>query len=86
MWIFGIYAMRSFTHHYQSMTAIDDTNLPYWDLCAALRLVRLAGSNLDEWAAFYPPFGRPDITEQTIRENYRFFITQAFEKLEKQQP
>ena len=81
LWIFGIDAMHSFTHHYQSMMAIDYTNLPYWDLGAALRLVRLAGSNLAEWAAFFPPFGRHDITEQTMRENYRFFITQAFEKL-----
>lgn len=24
---------------------------------------------------------RPDITEQTLREHYRFFITQAIEKL-----
>jgi aminoglycoside phosphotransferase (APT) family kinase protein len=81
VWIFGIEAMNAFTHHYQSRMAIDYTNLPYWDLCAALRLVRLAGSNLAEWAAFFPPFGRHDITEQTMREHYRFFITQAFEKL-----
>jgi aminoglycoside phosphotransferase (APT) family kinase protein len=81
LWIFGIDAMHSFTHHYKSMMAIDYTNLPYWDLCVALRLVRLAGSNLAEWAAFFRPFGRHDISEQTIREHYRFFITQAFEKL-----
>ncbi len=81
VWIFGLEAMNAFTHHYQSRMAIDYTHLSYWDLCAALRLVRLAGSNLAEWAAFFPPFGRPDITEQTMRENYRFFITQAFEKL-----
>jgi aminoglycoside phosphotransferase (APT) family kinase protein len=81
LWIFGLDAMNSFTHHYKSMMGIDYTDLPYWDLSAALRLVRLAGSNLAEWAAFFPPFGRYDITEQTMRENYRFFITQAFEKL-----
>jgi EmrB/QacA subfamily drug resistance transporter len=81
LWIFGIDAMNSFTHHYKSMMAIDYTNLAHWDLCAALRLVRLAGSNLAEWAAFFRPFGRHDITEQTMREHYRFFITQAFEKL-----
>jgi hypothetical protein len=73
--------MDSFTHHYKSMMAIDYTHLPYWDLCAALRLVRLAGSHLAEWAAFFLPFGRHDITEQTMREHYSFFITQAFEKL-----
>jgi len=81
LWIFGIDAMTSFTHHYESTMAIDYAHLPYWDLCAALRLVRLAGSHLDKWAAFFPPFGRHDITEQTIRENYRSFVTQAFEKL-----
>jgi aminoglycoside phosphotransferase (APT) family kinase protein len=81
LWIFGIDAMNSFTHHYKSTMAIDYTHLPYWDLCAALRLVRLAGSHLAEWAAFFLPFGRHDITEQTMREDFRFFITQAFEKL-----
>jgi aminoglycoside phosphotransferase (APT) family kinase protein len=81
LWIYGVEAMESFTRHYQSLMALDYTDLPYWDLAAALRLVRLAGADLAEWAAFYPPFGRHDITEQTIREHYSFFITQAFEKL-----
>jgi len=81
LWIFGIDAMNAFSQQYTSMMAIDYTNLPYWDLCAALRLVRLAGADLAEWAAFFAPFGRHDITKQTIRAHYRFFITQAFEKL-----
>ena len=80
-WIFGLDAMHAFTQHYQALMAIDYTNLPYWDLSAALRLIRLAGANLAEWVAFFPPFGRSDITEQTMRAQYRFFITQAFEKL-----
>ncbi len=63
------------------MMAIDYSNLPYWDLYAALRLVRLAGADLADWAAFFLPFGRGDITEQTIREHYRYFVDQAFEKL-----
>jgi len=81
LWIFGADAMHSFSEHYQSLMPIDYTNLPYWDLYAALRLVRLAGANLAEWAAFFAPYGRYDITEQSIREHYRCFITQAFEKL-----
>lgn len=81
LWIFGVEAMNAFTQHYQSLIDIDYTNLPYWDLVAALRLIRLAGADLAEWAAFFVPFGRPDITEQTIRDHYRFFITQAFDKL-----
>ena len=44
-------AMTAFTEHYQSAMAIDYTNLPYWDLCAALRLIRLGGPHLAEWAA-----------------------------------
>src|SRR5262249_760197 len=81
LWIFGIDAYHSFTQYYQSLMAIDYTNLPYLDLCAALRFIRLAGADLAEWAAFFRPFGRHDITEQTIREHYRLFTTQAFEKL-----
>lgn len=77
--IFGVDALNAFTHHYQAMTALDFANLPYWDLCAALRLARLIGSDLAGWAAFYPPFGREDITEQTIREHYDYFVAQALE-------
>jgi aminoglycoside phosphotransferase (APT) family kinase protein len=78
--IFGIVALHAFTHYYQSRMALDYTDLPYWDLCAALRLIRLSGSDLADWAAFYPPVGRPDITEQTLKEHLRFFLTQALEK------
>ena len=70
LWAFGIDAMQSFTQHYQSMTAIDFTNLPFWDLLAALR----PASKLSEWAA-------DDIAEQRMRERHRLFVTQAFETL-----
>jgi aminoglycoside phosphotransferase (APT) family kinase protein len=70
LWAFGIDAMRSFTRHYQSMTAIDFTNLPYWDLCVALRPIsQIAGWGLDE------------ITEKAMREKHRWFVAQALEKL-----
>jgi aminoglycoside phosphotransferase (APT) family kinase protein len=81
LWIFGVDALHAFMHQYTSLMAIDYSDLPYWDLYAALRLVRLAGADLAGWAAFFAPFGRPDITEQTIRAHYRWFIDQAFEKL-----
>ena len=81
--LLGMDAMQSFTQHYQSILSIDSTNLPYWDLCAALRLVRMADANFADWAAFFPPFGRSDITEQSLRNHYQFFITQAFAKLER---
>ncbi|MFN8492274.1 MAG: phosphotransferase [Caldilineaceae bacterium] len=79
--IFGVEAMQAFTQHYQARRDIDYTQLPDWDLYAALRFIRLAGDDLAAWAAFYPPFGRPDITEQTLRAHYQFFVAQAFEQL-----
>jgi aminoglycoside phosphotransferase (APT) family kinase protein len=81
-WIFGIDAMHAFTHYYKSMMTINYTNLPYWDLCAALRFIRWTGGNLAEVAAYFAPFGRTDISAETIRDHYRYFIRQAFEALE----
>ena len=77
LWIFGVDAMNEFTRHYQSLTPLDFAQLPYWDLYAALRPM----SRIAEWAAGWPELGRKDITEQTMREGHRWFITQAFEKL-----
>jgi aminoglycoside phosphotransferase (APT) family kinase protein len=81
LWIFGLDAFESFTQQYQTLMDIDYANLPFWDLCAALRLSRLVGSNLAGWTAFFIPYGRHDITEHTLREHFQFFMTQAFERL-----
>jgi aminoglycoside phosphotransferase (APT) family kinase protein len=81
LYIFGLEAMATFTGQYLARNPIDSTYLPAWDLCAALRLVRLGGTNLAEWASFFHPYGRTDITEVTILEQYRFFVEQAMEKL-----
>jgi aminoglycoside phosphotransferase (APT) family kinase protein len=70
LWAFGIDAMEQFTHMYQSVAAIDLTNLPYWDLCAALR----TASQLSAW-------GLDDATQKSMREGHVWFINQAFEKL-----
>jgi aminoglycoside phosphotransferase (APT) family kinase protein len=70
LWAFGMDVMDSFTHQYQSMTGIDFTLLPYWDLCAALRPI----AQISQW-------GLDDTTEKTMRERHRWFITQALEKL-----
>jgi aminoglycoside phosphotransferase (APT) family kinase protein len=81
LWIYGREMMDAFTGHYLAGTAIDTRSLPYWDLYAALRLVRLAGADLRGWAAFFHPYGRQDITEQSIRAYYQFFVAQALQKL-----
>ena len=74
LWAFGAEAMHKFTHHYQAMTTVDVTNLPYWDLCAALR----PASKLSEW-------GLDAATEKRMRVGHKWFITQAFEKLSESQ-
>lgn len=79
-WIFGIDAMRAFTEQYQTRAKIDATALPYWDLCAALRLARLAGQDLEGWTAYFHPYGRQDITRENILENFRLFTAQAFQQ------
>jgi aminoglycoside phosphotransferase (APT) family kinase protein len=81
LWIFGRDAMQSFSRHYQAVRAVDIRALPYWDLYAALRLARLVGTDLLGWAAFFLPYGRPDITGQSIQASCSLFVAQAFEQL-----
>jgi aminoglycoside phosphotransferase (APT) family kinase protein len=70
LWAFGIAAMQQYTQHYQAVTALDFTNLPYWDLYAALR----PASKLSEWAGDV-------VTEKRMRDGHLHFISQAFAKL-----
>ncbi|MDQ4075251.1 MAG: phosphotransferase [Chloroflexota bacterium] len=70
LWAFGMDAMHEFTNRYKSMTTIDFTNLPYWDLVAALR----PASRLSGW-------GLAEATEKRMIEAHRLFVSQAFEKL-----
>ena len=69
LWAFGSDAMRLFTQQYQTLTILDWTSLPYWDLCAALRLAQFAAWATDASA------------ERAMRAGYRWFIAQALEKL-----
>lgn len=77
LWILGTEAMEEFTIAYKSLTKIDFSNLPYWDLFAALR----PASKLDKWASDWPSLDRSDITEDTMREGHNWFVNQAFEKI-----
>jgi aminoglycoside phosphotransferase (APT) family kinase protein len=70
LWAFGLDAMHRFTHDYQSIAPIDFTNLPLWDLFAALR----PAGKLSEWAA-------DELAEQRMRERHQLFVEQALEKL-----
>jgi aminoglycoside phosphotransferase (APT) family kinase protein len=66
----GPEAMAAFTRQYQALAPLDYTDLPYWDLAAALRPAgRLAG------------WGLAPAVEATMRERHRWFVAQAFAAL-----
>ena len=77
VWIFGIEAMHHFTEQYLAQMPIDTTDLSYWDLCAALRLIRMAGDDLEEWVNFFPQYGRDDITVKSLLSDYDYFVNEA---------
>lgn len=81
LWIYGVEAMNAFTRRYQEMTALDFSDLPYWDLYAALR----PASRIAEWAEGWADLGREDIAEETMRAGHRWFVNQAFESLTQRQ-
>lgn len=67
LWNFGTEVMEQFTSLYRSMTAIDFTDLPYWDLYAALRPT----GRIAEWAANAE-------REAVMRAGHKQFVAQAF--------
>jgi aminoglycoside phosphotransferase (APT) family kinase protein len=79
LWAFGDEATQRFTECYREQTRIDWTNLPRWDLFAALRPM----SHLELWARAYPepPISRPDVTESSMREGHRRFVERALRSL-----
>jgi aminoglycoside phosphotransferase (APT) family kinase protein len=70
VWALGIDAMRRFTADYLALSPINVTQLPYWDLFAALR----PASKIGEWAG-------DEKVEQHMRAGHRAFINQAFDAL-----
>jgi aminoglycoside phosphotransferase (APT) family kinase protein len=66
LWACGPAAMERFTERYRSMTAVDLTDLPYWDLCAALH----PAGRLSTW-------GLPPTVEQRMRAHHRDFVERA---------
>lgn len=71
LWARGSEAMDEFARRYEAIaTAVDLTDLPYWDLWADLRL---AGRTA-EW-------GLDAATERAMRGGHEAFVSQALEKL-----
>lgn len=77
LWTCGIEAMHEFTRFYQTEAACDLSDLPYWDLAAALR----PAGRLAEWAAGWPGLGRPDVTEESMRAAHKWFVEAALDAL-----
>ncbi len=78
LFAFGAEAMTSFTDAYQSLSDVDFADLPFWDLCAALRPMNCFA----EWAGAWPALGRFDVTEATSRARHLDFVARAMEKLD----
>jgi len=71
LWAVGAQAIEAFTRRYETTaTAIELTDLPYWDLWAALRL----GRHISDW-------GLEERTETIIRQRLDSFVADALEKL-----
>ncbi len=82
LWIYGRTAFAAFNTCYCTLMSIDYSALPYWDLCAALRIARLAGADLAAWAGFFARFGRHDITAQSFCADFAWFVAQAEAQLD----
>jgi aminoglycoside phosphotransferase (APT) family kinase protein len=72
-WLLGEAVMHEFTRAYCEALPCDLSELPYWDLLAALR----PGSKLAIWAEAWPDAGRPDVSAQSMREVLDAFVAQA---------
>lgn len=77
MCLFSREAVRIFTDAYLAHRTVDTTDLPGWDLIAALRLARLAGSDLTGWCSFFIPYGRGDFTPAVMKESFAVFAAES---------
>lgn len=71
--ICGVECMEAFTAAYFEQSGLDSTNLPVYDLFAALR----PAGKLDEWARGWRELGREDITEEDLYRSHKIFREKA---------
>jgi aminoglycoside phosphotransferase (APT) family kinase protein len=71
LWALGAEAMEDFTRRYAStMSEIDMTDLPYWDLWADLRLA----GRVSEWSL-------EESAERAMRAGHEAFVSQALDRI-----
>jgi aminoglycoside phosphotransferase (APT) family kinase protein len=75
LWAYGVDAMHAFTNRYAAITSINAANLPYWDLCAALR----PAAKVSEWA-------NDVVRERHMRQGLALFVSQALKALSVRTP
>ena len=73
LWCYGEAVMHAFTEHYLRITNVDERDLPYWDLFAALRPC----GYLAEWSKGWAAMGRPDVTLETMARQHAWFVDDA---------
>jgi aminoglycoside phosphotransferase (APT) family kinase protein len=71
LWAFGKEAMEDFSQSYRAMNRLDYSNLPYWDLVAALK----PAFKILEWA-------ENATAEKIMRERHAWFVANALQMLE----
>jgi len=79
LWMLGDEAMKTFTALYakHSDCALYLSDLPFWDLAAAMR----PAAGLADWATGWAAAGRPDITEKVMRKKHQEFRTNALGRI-----
>lgn len=77
LWAFGPVTMSAFTAEYVARSQADTTDLPVWDLLAALR----PAGRLSDWATSWAAFDRPDVTVATMTAAHHWFVDQALAEL-----
>ena len=75
-WIFGSAVLNQFTEQYQALMPLDYADLPYWDLLAMLRFVRLVDGDLAWFGEFFREYGRYDLTPTVVTQRVQAFIAQ----------
>jgi len=82
-WIHTPAAAAAFTHSYMNNLPVDGAWLPWFDLCAVLRLARMVADDLENWAGFFHQRGRTDITPGFIQEQVQAFALSAIRQIKR---
>ena len=81
VWIFDWETMERFTERYRVAAGVDFGDLAYWELCAALRMARIIGQDIEGWIRYFEDYGRSDISVERFWQQYDRFIDHALARI-----